>query len=150
MKKYKFKLQGLLKLREFREHQEKLNLSKINKEIVRINDLIDKANVDIKIAYESADKLIEQGMDGQMISFYPMFIKSKRELIAQLEAQLTTLHQGHKVQVMTLAHHRGEVKVIENMKEKELSKYKKEQEKKTQEKIDDILMARKAIEMGET
>lgn len=148
MKKFKFKLHGLLRLREFKEHQEKLALAQINQEIAKVKDRIKVANEEITVAYESANKLTEQGISGDMIRFYPMFINSKREFIKQQEYLIVNLQRQHEEQRQKLVKVQGDLKVIENMKEKQFDKFKKKQQKDIQEKIEDILMARQAIKMG--
>ena len=148
MKKFKFKLQGLLRLRELKEHQEKIALARINTEIADSKDRIKKTQKEIEIAYKSLDELTEEGVEGQMISFFPRYIKAKREYIKQQEQLIEQLTLKHTKQISILAHAKGEVKVIENMKDKAHEKFRKEEEKKEQEKIDDIMMARQAYQIG--
>lgn len=149
MKKYKFKLDGLLKLREFREHQEKVKLSQINQQITDIDNKVVDVTHEIELAYKSQQELTESGIDGQFLSFYPMYIKAKKDLIQQLQAQKQQLLKTHSLQVKILSQKRGDVKVIEKVKHKDHEKFKKEKAKKIQEDIDDIIMMRQVVKSNE-
>ncbi len=146
MEKFKFKLDGLLKLREFKENRLKQELGAILQEIQRIdNEIIDIQNSIVE-AYESQQELLKEASMGSMIQFYPYFIKGRKEDELAKKQLLKSLNHKYQLKLLELKTARGEVKLIENMKEDKLKIYKKNKQKKHQDDIDDILNMKRVNE----
>lgn len=143
MKKFKFKLDGLLKLREFNEKKIKIELGEILKEINHIEELIAKMNRDIDDTYKAQDELIKSSADGRMLQFFPYYIQGRKEDIKNKETLLWSLRKKYQAKVEELAMARGQVKILENFKDKKVHEWKKERDKKEQETIEEILMMRR-------
>ena len=79
MKKYKFKLASLLKIREFKEKKIKIELGKIVKAMDEIRDEIKKMNEDIDEAYEAQENLAGEVIQSRHIQFFPFFWGGKRD-----------------------------------------------------------------------
>jgi len=142
-KKFKFKLEGLLKVREFKEKKIKLELGEILKEIEATNAKIAKDIQDIEDSYDAQEEFLAQPTSGQMAQFFPQFIGAKKEDLKAQENILAALKRSYDAKVQELAHAKGEVKVLDNLKEKHSTEHKKETEKKLQESIDELTMAKK-------
>ncbi|TNF01000.1 MAG: flagellar export protein FliJ [Deltaproteobacteria bacterium] len=147
-KKYKFKLQGLMKLREFKEKRVKLELGEIVSEIQNLKDEITAIEKQIDEAYESFHATSKNGADGKFLQFYPFYIQGKREDIKNKENLIYSLERRMEVKRKELSEARGEVKVLENLREKEFTAWKKETMKKAQEDIDDLMTIRRNLEKG--
>jgi len=141
-KKFKFKLDGLLKVREFNEKKIKIELGEILKEISAVEEKIAVANKAIDEAYKSQEDLMKDPTAGQMVQFYPYFIQGKKEDIKNKENLLWALRKKYDKKIQELAEARGEVKVLENFKDKKKEEWRKDKEKKEQEAIEEILMMR--------
>ena len=74
MKKFKFKLDGLLKVREFNEKKIKIELGEILKEIGATEEQIAKMNRDIDETYKAQEELIATSADGRLLQFFPFYI----------------------------------------------------------------------------
>ena len=142
MQKFKFKLDGLLKVREFKEKQLKIELGLILKEINEVEDKIAEANAAIVETYDAQEAFMKDSSSGLMLQFYPIFIQGKKEDIKNKENLLWSLRKKQEKKVAEMAIARGEVKVMENFKEKKQIEWSKEKNKKEQEAIDEILMMR--------
>lgn len=142
MKKFKFKLDGLLKVREFKEKKIKIELGEILKEIAEVDALIAEANKAIDETYKAQEEVMKDPAAGQMIQFFPYFIQGKKEDIKNKESLLWALRKKYDKKISELAEARGEVKVLENFKDKKQVEWKKEKDKKDQEAIEEILMMR--------
>ncbi len=140
--KFKFKLDGLLKVREFKEKKIKIELGEILKEISNVEDQIAAANKAIDETYVAQEELMKDPAAGQMIQFFPYFIQGKKEDIKNKENLLWSLKKKYDKKIAELAEARGEVKVLENFKDKKQVEWKKDKEKKEQEAIEEILMMR--------
>lgn len=142
MKEFKFKLDGLLKLREFKEKTIKVELGLILKEISIVENKIAEANRAITETYEAQEAFMKDPSSGQMLQFFPRFVQGKKEDIKNKENLLWSLKKKYEKKILELAQARGEVKVMENFKETKKDLWKKEKNKKEVEKIEEILMMR--------
>jgi flagellar FliJ protein len=143
MQKFKFKLDGLLKVREFKEKKIKIELGQILKDIGHTKELIAKMNVDIDETYKAQEDLMATVVDGKMLQFFPMYIQGRKEDIKNKENLLWSLQKKYQQKVEELAMARGEVKVLENFKDKKHQEWTKVKNKKELETIEEILTMRR-------
>ena len=143
MQKFKFKLDGLLKVREFKEKKIKIELGEILKEIGDVESKIAFANKAIDETDEAQESFMRDLSSGKMLQFFPVFIQGKKEDIKNKENLLWALRKKYDVKIAELAAARGQVKVMENFKEKKFGEWKKDKNKKEMESIEEILMMRR-------
>lgn len=136
--KFKFKLEGLLKLREFKEKQLKVELGNLVKEIQNTKDRIKAYNQHIAEAYSGQEKVLEDPATGEMVKFFPFFIEGKKAAIKQEEEKLEILNEQYKNKVIEMNVARGETKVIDKLKEKQHQEYRKEKSKKDFEELEEM------------
>jgi len=141
--KFKFKLDGLLKVREFKEKKIKLELGDILKEIEHAKGIIAKAQQDIEDCYEAQEAFVAEPAAGRMVQFFPQYIQSRREEQKIQENILYSLNRKYQEKIKELAHAKGEVKVIDNLKDKQQLEFNKKKEKKLQEGIDELTIIKK-------
>lgn len=137
MKKFDFKLKGLLKIREFKETQVKNELGVILREINELKEQIDQFKVDIAEAYHAQEELTKQVVDSQMLTFFPYFIKGKEDHIETNENRIFALNKKYEAKLKELHQAKADVSVIENLKEKGEKAHKKEVDKKLQEVLEE-------------
>jgi flagellar FliJ protein len=137
MQKFKFKLDALLKVREFKEKKVKIELAEILKEITDVEDKITKINVSVAEAYEAQEKFIADAAAGRMIQFFPMFIQGKKEDLKNKESLLWALKKKYAAKIEELGRARGEVKILENFKDKQQTEHRKKATKKEQDEIEE-------------
>ncbi len=142
MQKFQFKLNGLLKVREFKEKKIKVELGEILKEISQTEELIKKLHKDIDDTYKAQEAMMRDPAAGKMLQFFPYFIQGKKEDIKQKENLLYAFRKKYERKVQELAEARGEVKVLENFKEKKQTEWKKEFDKKIQSDMEEFVMQR--------
>ena len=146
MQKFKFKLDALLKVREFKEKKIKIELGEILKEIGLVENKITAANIAIDESYQAQETVLADPASGRMIQFFPYFIQGKKEDIKNQENLLWALKKKYENKIKELATARGEVKVMENFKEKKKGEWTKEKNKKETEAIEEIIMMRRHSE----
>ncbi len=142
MQKFNFKLNGLLKVREFKEKKIKIELGEILKEISGVEDNIKKLHQDIDETYKAQEDAMKLPAAGRMIQFFPYFIQGKKEDIKVKEHMLYALKKKYERKVQELAEARGEVKVLENFKDKKKTEWRKQYDKKIQEDMEEFVMLR--------
>ncbi|MFZ4713867.1 MAG: flagellar export protein FliJ [Bacteriovoracaceae bacterium] len=137
IKKYKFKLDGLLKLREFTEDKAKIELGKVNLKIQKIQDDIDNHHKDIATAYDSQTEILKTPTDGRFLQFYPLYYQAKEAAIKDLEMKKGLLMEEAKMRMQDLLKARAEMKLMEKLKEKDFTDWKKARNKEMDQKIEE-------------
>ncbi len=140
MKPFKFKLEGLLKLRKFKEDVQKVELGKIIKEINQLKEEIVVIKKEIGEGYKSQEAILEEETSGRLLYFYPFYIEGKWEHIKYREKKIDALEKRLKVEMEKMAQIMADLKVIESLKDKKMNEYKKELTRKEYEKIDELMI----------
>jgi len=148
-KKFKFKLDGLLKVRHFKEEQLKVELGAINKEIMAIEDRISQLYGEIDDSYTEQEKIYQTDTSGQLAKFFPYYIEAKREDIKANENLLYSLRKRYEQKLSEVAMAMGDTKLISNMKDKEKKSWKKKIQKKEYSEIEEVLSMRHPRKEGE-
>lgn len=137
MKKYKFKLEALLKIRKLKEEQCKMEIGRIQVHIKDLENQIEDQQAGIVEAYDMQEKALEDGMEGIEVRFHPYFVQGKRSHIKKLEEEKAKYTQYVEYKYDELSRFRADVKVIEKMKERDAKSYKQKIEKKMNEQIEE-------------
>ena len=137
MKKYKFKLEAILKMRKLKEEQCKAEIGRLQILINNFKEQIDVHNKGIDEAYASQETSLSNGIDGQGLQFFPYFVSGKNAHIGYLNTEISSLEEKVKTKFNELKQLRANLKLIENMKEKDHAKYKKQLTKKQFEAMEE-------------
>lgn len=126
MKKFKFKLQPLLQLREFKEQTLKTELGQINQLLSATLDKINDLNNALDQSYDSQNESAKRGLTGMQISFYPQYQDAVRADIQRQNNRLHALRLNYMNKLKELKQQRAQVKVLANLKDKNFVDFKKE------------------------
>lgn len=137
MKKFDFKLKGLLKIREAREKVVKTQLGEILRQINILKEEIIGFRKAIDEAYKSQEKMMENAVDAQFLNYFPYYIKGQNDHIKLNENKIYSLQRRYDEKLKELQSAKADVHVIESLKEKAEVKYKKEVEKQLQDILDE-------------
>lgn len=143
MKKFKFPLDGLLKLREFKESQIKTELGKIVTDIEEKKQKIVQAEKDIVNYLDEQDRLIRESGVASDIQQLLSYIKGLEAKKVQVKEELAEAYRSFDKKKMELALAMGDVKLISGLKEKKHTEHKKEQDKRIQQDIEELFNMRK-------
>lgn len=148
-KKFKFKLEGLLKVRHFKEEQLKVELGVINQEVLAVQDRIAQLYREIDDSYTEQEKIYETDTSGQLAKFFPYYIEAKREDIKTNQNLLYSLKKKYERKLSDVAAAMGDTKLLANMKDKEKDSWKKKVQKKEFSEIEEVLSMRHPRKEGE-
>lgn len=137
MKGYKFKLEAVLKIRKLKEEQCKMEIGRIQVKINSYKEQIEQHQDGIKQAYESNEQALAGGMNGQELRFHTFFVSGKRAHIEKINSEIQMLTSQVNEKFNELKYLRADSKVIDNMKEKDRTKYKKALQKKQFEEMEE-------------
>jgi len=139
MKKFDFRLQSLLRLRNFKEEKLKAEMGEIVSKMNNIRDDIMNLDQDIEDAYNAQNKFLNEKIGGQIIQFFGFYVKGKRDHIKVKKNEQEILKKKYEEKSIELAKAMGDVKVIENIKKKQFNQYRVDYNKKMQEDLEDLL-----------
>lgn len=144
MKKFKFRLDTILKLKEKALDDKMLELAKITK---FINDTVEglnkirqtrkQINLDLMNIYQSGKCL-----DLQEIQSYKDYLVKLTENIAKHEDLIKQLNNAHKKKQAEVHEALKEKNILEKLKEKQSEKHYKDWEQKQAIELDDIIISR--------
>jgi flagellar FliJ protein len=137
MKKYQFRLEAVLKLRKFKEESCRMEMGRLLMDLNKIDDQLLFDKNEIENYYKIQEGALKTGIAGSQLQAFPMLVAAK-------ERNIELLHIDRKKQVQLveekkqeLAMLRGELKVIENLKEKDFDAYKKAVNKEIDQKVEE-------------
>jgi len=148
MKGYKFKLEALLKIRKLKEEQCKMSIGKLQVQITQLKNEISVHQAGIETAYTNQESELKSGLNGLEARFHPYFVSGKRAHIKQLNDEINYLTKEVNQKFEELKHLRADVKVIDEMKDKDMLVYKKKVEKKMNEEIEEQNQNWRQVVMG--
>ena len=140
MKKHKFKLEALLKMRKLEEDQCKMRIGRLQSKKRELQDEIQEQHTGIAEAYISQEASVQEGASGLDLRFYPYFVQGKRAAVQKNEDKIRQLDQLLEEAYTELKERRAKAKVLEEMKEKDKKAHKKKLEKEAHKKIEEQVM----------
>lgn len=139
-KRFQFKLSGLLKLREFHEEKMKVELGQLISDEQKIIERISEIDRELTLGYQMQTEALGSKSKGRDTYFYPYYFQGKRADRERCENILFSLRKKIQQKREELAKAMGDVKVIENLKEKQLKDFKIEEEKKHYRDIEENII----------
>lgn len=130
MRKFNFRLQSVLKLKEFNESKKKVELGQVNQKRKKIEDKIEQCYQNIKTAKDEENNILSSAVNADFLPFYPRYIKSQKNNIKNLQEDLELVVEEYHEKLNELNKARGEVKVFDKLKENALIKYKRDLRRK--------------------
>lgn len=137
MKKYTFRLEAVLKIRKFKEESCRMELGQLLQGLNRILAQIDHDRKEIQEYYVIQESQLKTGIKGSQIQAFPMLIIAKEKNIELLEKDRTKQEELISEKKLELAQLRGELKVMENLKEKDYDQYRKALNKEIDQKVEE-------------
>lgn len=137
MKRYAFRLEAVLKLRKLKEENCRMELGRLIADLQLFEEQLTHERNQIQNYYGIQESSLKTGIRGNQIQAFPMLVAAKEKNIQLLLRDKK--QQQHLIEEKTreLAVLRGELKVIENLKEKDFSEWKKAYNKDMDQKIEE-------------
>lgn len=138
MKKYQFRLEPVLKVRKFKEETCRMELGQLLMELQKINDQLTHDQTQIDNYYKIQEgALASGGMSASQLQAFPMLVAGKNrniDLLLNAQKRQEELVEEKKRELAII---KGELKVIESMKEKDFAKYRKDLNKEIDKKVEE-------------
>lgn len=137
MKRYQFRLDPVLKLRKLKEENCRMELGQLLMELNRIEDQLAHDKNEIDTYYKIQEGGLKNGMKGGQLQAFPMLIAAKTKNLELLERDKRRQQQKVDEKKQELAQLRGDLKVMESMKEKDFENYRKALNKEIDQKVEE-------------
>ena len=137
MRKYEFRLDPVLKLRKLKEENCRMELGQLLMELNRIEDQLAHDRNEIDNYYKIQEGALQNGMRGGQVQAFPMLIAAKNKNIELLERDKQKQIDRVEAKKQELAQLRGDLKVMENLKEKCYDEWKKATNKEIDQKVEE-------------
>ena len=137
MKKYAFRLEAVLKLRKLKEENCRMELGQLIMELNRIEDQLRHDKREIDNYFKIQEGALKTGMKGSQVQAFPMLIAAKDRNIELLMRDKKFQEDTIETKKQELAQLRGDLKVMENLKEKDFEQYLKAYNKDIDQKVEE-------------
>ena len=137
MKRYQFRLDPVLKIRKLKEENCRMELGQLLTHLNRIEDQLKRDKNEIQNYYNIQEGALKVGMTAAQIQTFPLLVQGKEQNIKLLERDLKRQQQLIEEKKQELAQLRGDLKVIENLKEKDYDQYRKALNKEIDQKVEE-------------
>ncbi len=137
MKAYIFRLDPVLKVRKLKEETCRMELGKLITELDRINNQLSHDRKEIDNYFTIQEPALKSGVRGDLVQAFPMLVSGKERNIQLLTRDRKLQEEQIEIKKRELAVLRGELKVIENLKEKDYTEYRKAVNKETDQKVEE-------------
>jgi flagellar FliJ protein len=137
MKRYTFRLEPVLKVRRLKEENCRMELGQLITELSRIENQLAHDRREIDNYYKIQENAMKNGIRGDQVQAFPMLVAAKErniELLLRDKKKQEELIEAKKQELATL---KGELKVIENLKEKDYNEYRKALNKEIDQKVEE-------------
>ncbi len=139
---FKFKLEGLLKFRKLKEKNIKVELGKINQDIMNLKNEIVELKSGIEKSYILQEEVLSNNESHFPIEMFPSYVQAQRESIRNKEVLIRSLQKKYREKVNEMKIAMGETKIVHKIREKKIKEYKNKLEKKQWENIEEMLRMR--------
>lgn len=137
MKKYLFKLESVLKVRRLKEENCRQQLGELIMGLTKIENQISHDKSEILNYFRIQEAGLSNGISGQQLKAFPMLVEAKDKNIQLLLIEKKKQEELIEEKKKELSILRGELKVMENLKEKDFDEYKKAYNKEMDQKIEE-------------
>jgi flagellar FliJ protein len=137
MKKYVFRLEPVLKVRRLKEENCRMELGQLITYLSRIDAQIDRDRGEIENYYRIQEESMRSGARAHQLQAFPMLVAGKERNLQLLQQEKRKQEELIEEKKRELAALKGDLKVIENLKEKDYNEYRKALNKEIDQKVEE-------------
>lgn len=149
MKKFKFKLDPLLRYRSFQEHQKKLAVAAARNDVMACEAAIEKMALLSRTTAETFVAAMERGMEAMRFEWFNHYLACLSSLRVSQMARRLELVETLTRRQQELTEKSVARRVVENLKARKKEDYYREALKTEQKTLDDMVILRNARKVSE-
>lgn len=139
MKRYKFRLEAVLKVRRMMEESCRNELGMLMVEKQKYLTDISTLERDITNFYSANEKAMGEGMKASHVSFFPQVVEGKELHIKQVNEQIRNVEARIKDKLIELTEKKAELKAVEKLREKDFEQWRKAYNKDSDMKVEEMV-----------
>lgn len=139
MKRYKFRLEAVLKVRRMVEESCRNELGMLMVEKQNYLNEVTTLESDIRDTYHAHEKAMGEGMKASHVSFFPQVVEGKEAHIKQVKHQITDVEKRIELKLEELREKKAELKAVEKLREKDFDLWKKAYNKEVDMKVEEMV-----------
>ena len=147
MKNYKFKLESILKIKNFEKKKAQQEINMIVSKMAVEKEQYKSAMEEIDYCYQLQEEAMQMKISARKWSLYPNLFEAGKRYAQRIKNNIGELDKNYKEKIKKLTKAMGEVKMIENIKEKDKKIFKKQKEKKEQMSTEELLQYKRMREI---
>jgi flagellar FliJ protein len=144
MRRFQFRLESLLRYREYLEKQVKQEVADVRAEILQCEERIDRYETDQAETTQELEQEVATGIDSKRYKHYTDFIESIEAGIQAENMLLDELQMRLSEKQRQLAQRSVDKKVLEKLKDRRREEYHQEAIRRFQKESDDMIVTRNA------
>lgn len=137
MRKFEFRLDPVLKLRKLKEENCRMELGQLLLELNQIEDQLNHDKKEIDTYYMIQEGSLKNGITAGQLQAFPMLVSAKNKNIELLEKEKKRQEQKVEEKKQELAQLKGDLKVMENLREKKYDEHRKAMNKEIDQKVEE-------------
>ncbi len=137
IKRYQFRLEPVLKLRKLKEENCRMQLGQLIIQLHKIEDQLRHDKTEIETYFKIQEGSLKNGVKGNQLQAFPMLVEAKEKNIQLLLRDKSSQERLIEAKKQELADLRGELKIIENLREKDYSDFRKTINKEMDQKVEE-------------
>lgn len=137
MKRYTFRLEPVLKVRKLKEENCRMELGQLVTYLNKIDNQLEHDRKEIQNYFNIQEAALKNGVRGDQVQAFPMLIAAKERNIELLLRDKKIQERLIEEKKQELAVLKGELKVIENLREKDYNEYRKALNKEIDQKVEE-------------
>jgi len=143
---FQFSLRALLRLRQIYERRERMRLSLLNAARGRLQQEYDEAGRKRKLGVEQLESRLRSGILGSELQPAAALVQQSADRRRQIQEQMKVLEFHVQKQTEIFLESQKKRKVLESLRERELQVYKLDENRREQQRIDDLFVQRRRFQ----
>lgn len=140
---FQFSLRALLRLRHIEERRERLRLTLLNTARGRLHNEYEEAGRQTLLDFERLDRRLHDGISGGEFRFEENSLEALHKRRREISAMLEALDLQIQKQIGAFSESQKKRKILENLRERELHVYQQAENRREQQRIDDLFARRR-------
>jgi flagellar FliJ protein len=145
---FQFSLRALLRLRQSYEQRERMRLSLLNAAYGRLRQEYEETVLHRRLGIEDLGNRLRDGMAGSELRLATDLLQRSADRQLQLKEQMKALEIQVRKQTETFLESQRKRKILESLRERELHAYELNQNRREQQRIDNLFVQRRRFQRG--
>jgi flagellar protein FliJ len=147
---FRFSLEAVLRLRRSYEQRERLRLLALSSAIARLRTALEETKIEEQRVVQRQQESLAAGTSGAELHLLQISLGQQAERRRIIQEQIVRVEQQVEAQQLAYREAQKNRKILENLRDRQLSIYELEQNRREQQALDDLFNMRRSHNSDET